>query len=233
MNGKNSKYVYDRLNLSPDNVNIVVMHGMAAGYKNSEAAEIISIPMFKGKNVDYLALGHIHSYAEGSIDERGTYAYSGCAEGRGFDETGEKGFVLINVENGRLTREFVEFSRRSLFEYTFDVSDFGDWYEARNALLNELSAQFSPESLIKVILSGVHTPDFDIDKEDLTARLNERFFFAKVYDRTGLKVSIEDYETDKSVRGEFVRAVLLSDLSKEEKDAVIMTGLNALKGEGI
>ena len=54
----------------------------------------------KEKNIDYLALGHIHEYSQGQIDLRGKYAYSGCLEGRGFDELGEKGFILIDVSDG-------------------------------------------------------------------------------------------------------------------------------------
>ena len=44
-------------------------------------------------------------------------------------------------------------------------------------------------------------------------------------------VDEKDYEFDKSVRGEFVRAVWESSLSLEMKSKVISCGLNALKGE--
>ena len=97
--------------------------------------------------------------------------------------------------------------------------------------MNDLRSEYPPESLVKVVLKGAHGADFLIDKDDLAARLNEYFFFAKVYDRTELKVSAEDFSLDKSVRGEFVRTVMESDLSEEDKNAVILTGLNALKGE--
>ena len=59
------------------------------------------------------------------------------------------------------------------------------------------------------------------------------FFFAKVYDKTELEVNLSDYEFDKSVRGEFVRAVWESDLDSQEKNKIIMCGLSALKGEEI
>ena len=87
--------------------------------------------------------------------------------------------------------------------------------------------------MIKVVLKGGRKTDFDIDKEGLVKKLNDKFFFAKVYDKTELLVSIEDYAMDKSVRGEFVRAVWESNLTAEEKSKIIMCGLNALKGEEI
>ena len=51
--------------------------------------------------------------------------------------------------------------------------------------------------------------------------------------KTELKISIEDYAHDKSVRGEFIRSVWESSLSQQEKSRVIMCGINALKGEEI
>ena len=233
LNENNIKYVYDGLTLPENGVNIVALHGQIAGYRAEDKAEVISLPRLKGKNIDYLALGHIHSYAEGKIDERGAYAYSGCLDGRGFDETGEKGFVLIDVTDGKLSREFVPFSSRILYEYEFDVSGYDEWFGAERALVSELKEKIDPSSLVKVVLEGDRRADFEADAEGLTARLNEYFFFAKTYDKTRLKISEEDYMTDRSVRGEFVRAVLASDLSEEKKSAVLTLGLNALKGEQI
>lgn len=231
LNENNVKYIYDGLTLPENGVNVVALHGQIAGYRAEDKAEVISLPRLKGKNIDYLALGHIHSYAEGKLDERGVYAYSGCPDGRGFDETGEKGFVLINETDGKFTREFVPFSSRRLYEYEFDVSGYDEWFGAERALTAELKENIDASSLVKVVLKGERPADFEADAEGLTARLNEYFFFAKTYDKTRLKISEEDYMTDRSVRGEFVRAVLASDMSEEKKSAVLTLGLNALRGE--
>ena len=233
LNALNSRAIYDMLKLSEQEINIVCMHGQVAGYKSDEAAEIISIPRLKDKFIDYLALGHIHSYSKGDIDHRGKYAYSGCLDGRGFDELGDKGFVLIEVENEKLNTEFVNFSSRNLEVFEFNVEDFSEWYSASEQLFIEIKSAFKQTDLIKVVLKGSHKTDFYIDKDNLSNRLNEYFFFAKVYDRTELKVEPEDYLMDKSVRGEFVRAVWESDMSAEDKRKVILCGLNALKGEEI
>ena len=227
----NAPFVYDRLKLDANDINIVCMHGQVLGYKSEEAAETISIPMLKNKNIDYLALGHIHSFSNGVIDERGEYAYSGCLDGRGFDETGEKGFVLIETDGRKAEYKFVPFCSRIFAEKEYPVEGETSFYSFKNKILDDLRSSYSKDSLIKVILKGEHNAEFLVDKEDLTARLNEYFFFAKVYDKTSLKVSAEDYALDKTVRGEFVRSVINSNLTEEEKNAVIITGLNALKGE--
>ena len=233
LNGVNQNAVYDLLRLDENQVNVVVMHGQVVGYKSQEKAEIISIPSLKNKNVDYLALGHIHSYSDGIIDNRGKYAYSGCLDGRGFDELGEKGFVFIDVEENKLTTSFVPFSSRVLYEFTFDINEFSSYYDMCEKIVKDLQLNARENGLIKVVLKGERKLDFFLDVFALEKRLNEQFFFVKVVDKTQLKVSVEDYEFDKSVKGEFVRAVWESDLTLEEKNRVITCGLSALKGEEI
>ena len=227
----NAPFAYDNLRLNENDINIVCMHGQVLGYRSEEAAETVSIPMLKNKFIDYLALGHIHTFAEGKIDERGKFAYSGCLDGRGFDETGVKGFVLIDTGAKGVSTEFIPFCSRLFVEKEYATDGETSFYAFRNRIVEEMRALFAPESIVKVILTGGHDADFIVDKEDLALRLNENFFFAKVYDKTAVKVSEKDYEFDKSVRGEFVRKVLSSDLTEEEKNAVILTGLNALRGE--
>jgi DNA repair exonuclease SbcCD nuclease subunit len=227
----NSLSIYDTLSLPEQKYNIVAMHGQIAGYKNTEQAEIISLPKLKDKNIDYLALGHIHAFAGGKLDDRGRYAYCGCLDGRGFDETGSKGFVLIEVEDKKADFKFVEFSSRNLYEDQFLLDTDKPWYENADKIISEVISKYGSDSLIKVVLTGERKPDYEIDVEGLTKRLNERLFFAKVYDKTTLKVDLSDYEHDKSVRGEFVRVVWESKLSDQEKSKIIACGLAALKGD--
>ena len=233
LNSKNSNTIYESLSLNKNDTNIVIMHGQVAGYISSENAEVISIPRLKDRNIDYLALGHIHSYSIGNIDARGKYVYSGCLDGRGFDELGTKGFVLLNCEQGRVYSEFVEFSSRVFIERVFDVSEYDSFYQLSQEIVNNLQTEIDSKNLVKVILKGQQGVDFLIDTFSLNSRLNEIFFFAKVYDKTELKISLEDYQYDKSIKGEFIRTVWASDMPLDKKNKVIKCGLSALKGEEI
>lgn len=233
LNSLNEKTIYDTLNLNKEKTNIVAIHGQIVGYNSNEKAEIISIPRLKDKGIDYLALGHIHSFSVGKIDDRGEYVYSGCLEGRGFDELNDKGFVLLECKNSKIEKTFIPFSTRNLYEIEYDVSDKSTFYELSEFIKNDLKEKISSKSLVKIILKGKHKTDFYIDKFSLSQKLNDMFFFAKVYDKTELEVSISDYEFDKSVRGEFVRAVWESDIDSQRKSKIIMCGLSALKGEEI
>ena len=220
----------DRLNLNKENFNVVVLHGRVAGYNSKEDAEVISIPKYKNKNIDYIALGHYHTYSNEKLDDRGLFGYSGCLDGRGFDELGEKGFVVIDYEN-TANYTFVPFSSRVFIEHKFDLSNFNDFISAKEEIYNLLTSKYNKTSLIKLVLVGEVANDFNMDIKSLTHLLNEYFFFAKVVDKTKLKISALDFQYDKSVVGEFVRSVLGADLSDEDKSKIITTGLNFLRGE--
>ena len=64
---------YQTFSLPSERYNIVMMHGPVA---NGE----ISLSQLRDKNIDYLALGHIHlpSLNAERLDSRGHYRYCGC-----------------------------------------------------------------------------------------------------------------------------------------------------------
>ena len=233
INSNNVKTLYETLSLDDSDVNVVVLHGQVVGHKGEEKAEIINVPKLKDKNIDYLALGHIHSHASGDIDQRGKYAYSGCLDGRGFDEIGEKGFVLLEIEDKKVTDTFIKFSSREIHEFTFNLDEDLSWYAFADKIFDQVTKSCSGNSLVKITITGEHKLDYFIDTESLLSKLGEWFFFAKIYDRTNLLVKVEDFESDKTVKGEFVRAVYSSDLDQDLKNKIIICGIKALKGEEI
>ena len=83
---------------------LAVLHGEAEG-KGDYAP--ISKASIAGSGLDYLALGHIHQYSGLQREGNTFWAYPGCPEGRGFDETGDKGVLYIEAEPGNCRAEFV------------------------------------------------------------------------------------------------------------------------------
>lgn len=81
------------LRLDPDCFNIVLLHG-ATGTGAGE----IDLRALRGRGIDYLALGHIHAGGTARLDRRGICCYPGCLEGRGFDEPGPHGFMLLEID---------------------------------------------------------------------------------------------------------------------------------------
>ncbi len=140
---ENAGSAFHSLVLQPDAFNIVMLHGQETKTGARDKAQIIRLRELKHKGIDYLALGHVHAYKEGKVDARGVWCYSGCLEGRGFDECGEHGFVLLDVdeEAGTATREFVPFAGRRLWEVSVDVSGCGQTMEMLERIKEALCRQ--------------------------------------------------------------------------------------------
>lgn len=222
------------LRLDPDRFNIVMLHGQEeSSNRKTDRAEIIPFPKYKSKGIDYLALGHLHAYREAQIDSRCTACYPGCLEGRGFDECGKKGFVLLEIEGGKLqNRTFVPIARRELYAVTADLTGAESLLEME-ARVRAAVDGISRESLVKVTLTGQIPAELNVDTGHLSSVLTELFYFAKLEQKTGMLIRPEDYRNDISLKGEFVRRVLDSDLTEEEKERVLACGFRALCGEEI
>ncbi len=227
----NCNAIYDSLNLKPDEINIVVLHGQISSYNSKDKAENINLTKLKNKNIDYLALGHIHEFLKENLDKRGVYCYSGCLEGRGFDECGEKGFVLLDIDEKSIKAEFVPFAKRQLVELAFDITGFDNWFDIEDAII-EQSKKISKDNLLKVTLKGKYEIKLDKHIEMLEQKL-EKFYFVKVKDESILSVKPKDVEKDISLRGEFIRKVLESNLTDLEKERTILVGLKSLLGEDL
>ncbi len=229
---ENSKSIYDSLVLAQDEVNLVVLHGQESRYDARDKTEIINIRALQNKYIDYLALGHLHEYKYQKLDNRGSYCYSGCLEGRGFDECGEKGFVLLNIEGDKINHEFISFASRKFYEIPVDISHCGTTGEITEKI-NEQIQGIDAGNLVKLVLVGEVAMDTDKDIMYLLKKFEHQFYFIKIYDKTRLAVNYEDYRLDQSLKGEFIRLLEKADLPQEEKDAVIRTGIRALSGEEI
>ena len=236
LNGENSRTIYNSLVLDHDTFNIVTMHGQLAGYRNKDKAEIISLDDLKNKNIDYLALGHIHGFHMNKMDNRGIYCYPGCLEGRGFDECEQKGFVVLDIDMETLKANvnFVPMGYRTLYTMLVDVTGVRTTQEAAlrmDCAIKE--SQYASSSLVKVVLYGDVDVECEMDTDFLREQFSDHFYYIRVVDETKLLVNYKDYEGDISLKGEFVRLVSESDLTEEEKSMVIRAGILALQGEEI
>ena len=227
------------VSLVPDarKFNIVMLHGQEAASESKDKAEIIPIKDFRNKGIDYMALGHIHAYKKETLDARGIYCYPGCLEGRGFDECGEHGFVVldVDVENGKFTHTFVPFAWRKLYTVEVDVTGCNATAQMVDKATKALQeAGCETNSLIKFVLTGMVDVECEKDLAYFLAGFRTRYFFVKVYDETKLKIDVEDYLLDMSLKGEFVRQVMGdATIPEEDKKIIIRYGLQAIAGEEV
>lgn len=221
--------MYDTLSLNAEDTNIVMLHGQIS---TQPGEELIALPKLRGKHIQYLALGHLHSYQLDALDLDGVFCYPGCPEGRGFDECGDKGFVVLDISEGTVQTRFVPFATRRLHDLPVDISELTTVTELL-ASLEQACAGIPACDLVKFTLRGTFTPETQKDLRFLTKMLESRFYFVKIKDESQLRIDRESYEHDASLKGEFIRMVMASDRSDEEKEQIILCGIRALSGEEV
>lgn len=225
------------LSLDKNKFNIILLHGQEAESEGGDGGEVVPLKTLRDRGIDYLALGHIHSFKMQQLDARGTYCYPGCLEGRGFDECGKHGFVLLDIdeETGQMQWEFVSHAYRQIYEVAVDVSECMNTIEMIEAIKGVLQeGAYSKESMIKLCLAGEIPVECEKDADYIVTHFKDSYYAVKVSDETKIKVEYERYALDESLKGEFVRSVMEDDsLGEEEKGIVIRYGLQALTGEEV
>ncbi|MDD3947636.1 MAG: metallophosphoesterase [Clostridia bacterium] len=231
LNDTNCRSVYDTLRLNSGRINLVTMHGGTITSGN-ESPDTVTIRRLKAKNIDYLALGDYHSYQCEKLDRRGVYCYSGCLEGRGFDETGEKGFVLLDCEKGQVEHRFIPFCTRTVHEIDVDITDVSP--SKIESIVSDAIKEVRNKDLLRVNLTGVYPPESFKNLLYLQQKLEHDFYYAEVRDKTRIKIDPASYADGVSLKSEFIRLVLADEkLTQEQSDKIIACGISALKGEEI
>ena len=218
LTGENQDQIYDSLALSEDRCNLVVLHGQVGS-----GAGCIQLSRLREKHIDYLALGHLHRFATGRLDNRGIWCYSGCLEGRGFDETGDKGYVALTAGNTGVQAAFCPWGRRKIHDIALDVTG----QDSNSAVWKRLRQEALPGSdLVRVRLTGERTADSDLSAAYLEDLLGGSCYALQVRDET---VPVLD-PGELSLRGEFARLVRASGLDEADKADILRAGLAALRG---
>lgn len=234
---KNHKDVYDSLSLDINKYNIVVLHGKAMPTKAVDDYESIGLDKLKNKSIDYLALGHYHSYSEEQLDSRGVYCYSGCLEGRGFDECGEYGFVLIDVDEKKMTsrRKLIDIAERNIYSVDIDATGCYTTSDVIQKITKALDdMKISGKSLVRIVIKGEVSLKTEINIDLIEKNFAHSFYVFKVEDKTKTLINYEEFMFDETLKGEFVRNVLKApDIAEEDKPKIIRYGIQALTGEEI
>ncbi len=227
-NNENATSMYSSLKLEKNKKNIVLLHGQLG---ETCGKNIVNLTKLHNKNIDYLAMGHIHRFSSTKIDERGICVYSGCLEGRGFDECGDKGFVEIDVGD-TIDYRFIKNSFRSIVETTVDISETGDLYSACQKVKSFIKC--TTKDIVRVIVTGEVQYDIDGLDREIEKMLAPDYYWVSVKNKVVRKFDITAISGDVSLKGEFIRTVLeCKDYSEEEKAAIISCGLHALSGREV
>ena len=206
---------------------LMVFHGDLNAVKSRYGA--VTAEQIAATGMDYAALGHVHSFTEVWSKEGTSWAYCGCPEGRGFDETGDKGVLVGTVEPNKAAMEFVPICARRYQEVLVDVTG----KEPAAAILDAIPAG-SGQDIYRFRLTG-ERKDTELDLRALNALVEKKFFDASVMDNTLLEIGLWDRLEEDNLTGLFLRNMKKrmenaapEDLATLERAAWF--GLSALEG---
>lgn len=204
-----------------DKINLAVLHANLMG----DAYNRITPKNIAESGLDYLALGHIHAFSGLCSAGKTHYAYPGCPQGRGFDETGDKGVILADVSKDGTQIRFIPTAKRKYLELSCDVSKFPSVAEAASAALGA----YNTDNIVRLTLTGERPNDFDCT--EIENGLKNAVFTLTVRDRTTYARDIWEGLSEDTLRGSFLRIMnkkLAAAETDEEKDKIILAVKYAL-----
>ena len=180
--------------------------------------------------LDYLALGHVHSFS--GLRKAGAtyYAWPGCAEGRGFDECGAKGALYVELDrSGGCAVHFAPLAGRRYEVVTLDAGD-GDF----GSRLPDSGGR----DICRLILTGESERSPDLAR--IAGIMERRFFAFELRNMTTVCRDIWEKAEQDTLRGLFLRRMrALYDAAQDEAERGKITqavrwGLSALdEGEAV
>lgn len=190
---------------NPDRINILVSHGTIDGSSLGEKQyNPMSRKKLEEKGFDYIALGHIHK-----PDYQTKMVYPGSMISRGFDELGEHGMIVGEIQKGKIDLEFVPLDEDEFKEIEIEITNI-DSKEELIEKINEITIK--DNEFVKIILVG--NRNFEIDSYDLIKYMeNDRII--KIKDNTKLAVELTKMTNENTLKGLFAKK-MLEKLSKED-----------------
>jgi len=223
----NYKAFYDTVRLDKEYFNILMLHGEI---DSTESIIKINKNRLIDRNIDYLALGHIHKGCE-LVYKDLYYRYPGSLVSRGFDELDDKGFYVLDIENKKIiNEEFIPINKYKFIEYTIDITS----KENEIDIINELNSllKIDLNKLVKIKLTGKAKFDLSYIKSKIEARYSDYYLYFIVRVDAIHQIDTKDYLKEESLKGEFVRTVLNNDsIDDETKSEVLSMGMKFLNEE--
>ncbi len=181
---------------------------------------------------DYAALGHIHKGSD-TLKQCGKtyYAYSGCIEGRSFNETGIKGAFAGQITKQGVDLKKMRFCLKHYEKITIDITGARSLFDCQKAI-SDACLKFDSDTILRIMLTGITSSEFYCDIDELKQIINH-VTIAEIVDQTLALLDVQNLKNDSTLTGEFYRALepkLFSDDEEEKRIALgaLKFGLRAL-----
>lgn len=206
--------------LSNENVNILCAHTeIGTTYLRYAPMSFSSIAKH---GFVYAALGHVHNPNEPLRIENSLIAYSGFAQGRSFDELGDGGAYIVDIdlESRNATLERIKLSSMRYIIEKIDVTSLDndeDVAKRIEAVINE--KKYGEETALRIVLTGAVPSYYATDEARIRkALMPSSLALLQVKNETVANFDLGDLESDMTVKGEVYRLLLPLLNSDDEKE---------------
>jgi len=213
--------------LDPKATNLMVLHGDPE--QPGSPYNPITQEQIANSGLDYLALGHIHSYSGPRVVGGVTYAWPGVPAGRGFDETGVKGVILGQVSSGKPAElEFIPLHARKYETITVEAGS-----DPAAAIRAALPAD-TKRDIYRITLTGPSEP---LDVRALVSGLRDVFYQVTLRDETTRITALWEGMDQDNLRGLFLRQMraqweaAADEEARQTCELAVRFGLAAIDGK--
>ncbi len=205
---------------NPNKLNILITHGTLNASETLEKEyNPISEKMIEDKGFDYVALGHIHKIDYNSKENQ-KIVYPGSTVSLGFDELGQHGIIVGDVEKEQLNLQFIPVDDKEFVIKDIDITEVLDLDELAS-IINDI--QISEDKYYKISLIGRR--NFEIDLYKLNKLIVENNII-KIKDYTKLNYDLEKLSKENTLRGLFVKEILQRMDENPEDNEVFQNALD-------
>ncbi len=210
---------------SSNKPNILIAHCDLNGSKDEEGFSYNPIleSTLNSLEFDYGAIGHVH---KNNLKSKNKFIYPGSTISLGFDELGEHGMIVGEIEKNKLYIDFIKLDDREFEEQNLDIGDFN----SKEDLIEGIrKLNLKSENIYKIVLIGKR--NFEINTREIL-RVVSRENVLKIKDNTKISYNIEELAKQNNLKGIFIKEVLEAYknglCTEEEYQKAIEIGLDAM-----
>ncbi|MBR0492010.1 MAG: DNA repair exonuclease [Clostridia bacterium] len=198
-------------------INILVIHGTLNGASLEEKQyNSIKSKTLEEKGFDYVALGHIHKLDYNTYENQ-RIVYPGSTASLGFDELGQHGMIVGELDKEKIKLEFIPIDETEFEIQNLDITQINSKEELIETI-NELNIE--ENNLIEIYLTGKR--NFEIDTYEIKKFItNEKII--KIKNKTKINYNLEKIAEENTLRGIFVKKMLdkYNLLESEEEKSIL------------
>ena len=215
--------------LDPAKINILCCHGDLEGGNGSPYCPF-TLADLERSGFDYVALGHIHKGTDLQKAGEVFWAYPGCIRGRGFDETGYKGFLFGAMEKGNVAAKFIPVSNHRYEVVSVDVTGLTRMEAVEK--LKKTAVPYGRETVLRMILTGEVPEGLLIQPEEIS-RGAEYPASIEIKDHTVPAPKFTELEAANTLKGVFYRLMSEKIEKGEIPPEALKYGLLALDDRNV